>query len=46
MLLSVSRTGVCWDNAMIESFFATLKNDLIYRHPWPTKATARAAVIT
>lgn len=31
---------------MAESFFATLKNELIYRHPWPTQARARAAVIT
>ena len=46
VLLSVGRTGVCWDNAMAESFFATLKNELIYRHPWPTQARARAAVIT
>ena len=46
VLLSVGRTGVCWDNAMAESFFATLKNELIYRQPWPTQARARAAVIT
>lgn len=44
--LSVGRTGVCWDNAMAESFFATLKNELIYRHPWPTQARAKTAVIT
>jgi transposase InsO family protein len=31
---------------MAESFFATLKNELIYRHPWPTQARARSAVIT
>ena len=35
----------CWDNAMAESFFATLKNELIYRRPWPTPAKAREAVI-
>jgi putative transposase len=46
VLLSVGRTGVCWDNAMAESFFATLKNELIYRHPWPTQARAKAAIIT
>ena len=46
VLLSVGRTGVCWDNALAESFFATLKNELIYRRPWPTKARARTAVIT
>ena len=30
---------------MAESFFATLKNELIYRRPWPTPAKAREAVI-
>ena len=45
MLLSVGRTGVCWDNAMAESFFATLKNELIYRRPWQTPAKARGATI-
>ncbi len=45
VLLSVGRTGVCWDNAMAESFFTTLKNELIYRHPWPTQARAGTAVI-
>lgn len=28
---SVGRTGVCWDNAAAESFFATLKNEMYYR---------------
>ena len=45
VLLSVGRTGVCWDNAMAESFFATLKKELIYRHPWPTQDRAKTAVI-
>jgi len=44
--LSVGRTGVCWDNAMAESFFATFKNELIYRHPWPTLARTKTAIIT
>jgi putative transposase len=34
VLLSVGRTGVCWDNAMI------------YRHPWPTRARTNTTVIT
>jgi putative transposase len=41
---SVGRTGVCWDNAVAESFFATLKNEMYYRHTWPTQARARLAV--
>lgn len=41
---SVGRTGVCWDNAAAESFFATLKNEMYYRHTWPTRARARFAV--
>ena len=31
---SMGRTGVCWDNAAAESFFATLKRELIYRYHW------------
>ena len=41
---SVGRTGVCWDNAAAESFFAALKNEMYYRHRWPTRARARFAV--
>lgn len=41
---SVGRTGVCWDNAAAESFFAALKNEMYYRHSWPTRARARFAV--
>jgi len=33
---SMSRKGDCWDNAVAESFFATLKKELIFRHSWPT----------
>jgi putative transposase len=42
---SMSRKGNCWDNAVAESFFSTLKLELVYRQPWPTRATAKAAVI-
>jgi transposase InsO family protein len=41
---SVGRTGVCWDNAAAETFFAALKNEMYYRHSWPTRARARFAV--
>jgi transposase InsO family protein len=41
---SVGRTGVCWDNAAAESFFAALKNEMYYRRSFPTRARARFAV--
>jgi len=41
---SLSRPRQCWDNAVAESFFATLKAELIYRQPLPTRAAARHAV--
>jgi len=37
---SMSRTGDCWDNAVAESFFATLKTELIYLQAWPTRRGA------
>lgn len=43
--LSVGRTGVCWDNAVAESFFAALKKELWYRQTAPgTRARARLLV--
>jgi putative transposase len=41
---SMGYTGICWDNAMAESFFATLKTEFYYRRVWPTKAGASRAV--
>jgi putative transposase len=44
---SMSRTGDCFDNAVAESFFATLKRELVDRldrAPWPTRAAARQAL--
>ncbi len=41
---SMSRAGECLDNAMAESFFATLKAELIDTRTWPTRATARTAI--
>src|SRR6185295_5635086 len=42
--LSVGRRGQCWDNAVAESFFATIKTELLHRQPWPTRAAARRAI--
>jgi len=42
--LSSGRTGQCWDNAVAESFFATLKKELIHVHPWPDIDILRVAV--
>ena len=41
---SFSRPRQCWDNAVAESWFATLKMELIDRHSWPTRARARQAI--
>jgi putative transposase len=42
--VSMSRRGQCWDNAVAESFFATLKNELVYRRRWATRHELRNAV--
>ena len=42
--VSMGSRGDCFDNAMLESFHASLKKDLIHRRSWPTKAEARTAV--
>jgi transposase InsO family protein len=36
---SMSRTGNCWDNAVVESFFSTLKRELVHRQTWATRGT-------
>jgi transposase InsO family protein len=41
---SMSRRGNCWDNAVVESFFATLKTELSSRSWWPTRAAAKEAL--
>ena len=41
---SMGYTGVCWDNAMAESFFATLKTEFYYRRVWPTRSRAKIEV--
>lgn len=42
--LSVGRTGVCWDNAVAESFFSMLKNEMYHHQRFATRARARLAV--
>jgi putative transposase len=44
MKCSMSRKGDCWDNAVVESFNATIKTELIHRTKWITREEARAAV--
>jgi putative transposase len=41
---SMSRAGNCWDNAVAESFFATLKAELVHGARWPTRAAAHRAL--
>ncbi len=41
---SMSRKANCWDNSCVESFFATIKKELIYRHTWPTESAVAAAI--
>jgi putative transposase len=44
MTCSMSRPGDCWDNAVAESFFATLKRELVDDAGWATRDEARTAV--
>lgn len=41
---SMGSKGDCFDNAVAESFFATLKKELVHRRAWPTKAELRGEV--
>ena len=42
---SVGRTGICYDNAMAESFFAALKNERVHRTQYPTREHARRDIV-
>ena len=44
MVQSVGRTGVCWDNSVAESFFSSLKRELIHRYRFEDRAGARRAI--
>jgi len=44
VVMSMSRRGNCWDNAVAESFFSTLKIELAHEADWATHADAYHAV--
>src|SRR5205085_6939998 len=41
---SMSRRGNCWDNAPVESFFASLKKELVHHEDYATRDEARASL--
>jgi putative transposase len=41
---SMGRVATCFDNAACESFFATLKTELVHTRTWPTRQAARTAI--
>jgi putative transposase len=41
---SMSRRGNCWDNAAMESFFASLKKELVHDEDYATRAEAKASI--
>jgi len=45
IICSMSRRADCWDNAPMESFFASLKKELVHGADFGTRAEARAAVV-
>jgi putative transposase len=40
----MGRVGSAYDNALAESFVATLKTELLYRNTWPTRQAAGTAI--
>ena len=44
VVCSMSRKGNCWDNAVAESFFATLKTELVYQTKFRTRLEAKRAI--
>ena len=44
LLPSMGRVGSAYDNALAESFVATLKKELLYRSNWPTRQTVKLAI--
>jgi len=45
IVCSMSRRGNCWDNAVAESFFATVKVELVHDAAWATRAVARTELV-
>ena len=45
MVQSMSRSGDCWDNAAMESFFKTLKIERVYRTHYETRAQAKLDIV-
>lgn len=44
MVQSVGRTGVCWDSAVAEPLWSSLKRELVHRFRFATRAEARRAI--
>lgn len=44
LIPSMSRKGNCWDNACVESFFGTLKRELVYHRRYETRDAARQEI--
>tara|TARA_R110001599_G_scaffold295280_1_gene499436 strand:+ start:589 stop:807 length:219 start_codon:yes stop_codon:yes gene_type:complete len=42
--MDVSMQGNCYDNAAVETFFKTIKDELIWRHTWKTSRKAEMAI--
>ena len=45
ILGSMSRKGDCWDNAVVESFFGTLKSERVFWQDYQTRAQARNDIV-
>ena len=45
MVQSMSRRGNCWDNSAMESFFKTLKVELVHQQTYETRAQARTDIV-
>jgi len=46
IVCSMSRKGDCWDNAVVESFFSTLKSELVHEADWYSRREAEREITT